>query len=225
MEANAHAQQHIKASRDFLMASLQNQNVAFNQEKRPVAIAIFVAMIAAASVGIADLMTLAWLSAGLMVFSRCITAKEARDSIDWQLLLVLAAAIGIGNALVDSGAIKALTDLLTAQNYDAPALWFTLLFAVTSLTSAFVTNSAAVVILFPLAQAVALQTGVDLKMMALLLLAGASASFMTPMAYQTNLLVYNAGGYRFRDYLIFGLPLTVLVGAVAVSVAVIGSGA
>lgn len=225
MEANAHAQQHIKASRDFLMASLQNQQVAFNQQKRPLAITIFVALIAAASAGLADLMTLAWLSAGLMLLSRCITAKAARDSIDWQLLLVLAAAIGMGNALVDSGAINALTDLLTAQNYNAPALWFALLFAVTALTSAFVTNSAAVVILFPLAQALALQTGVELKIMALLLLAGASASFMTPMAYQTNLLVYNAGGYRFRDYLIFGLPLTVLVGAVAVSVAVIWSGA
>ena len=209
----------INNSRDFLMATTEKRPVSQNSGKRYVAAGLFLLMMCAATVGLFDLMVLAWLCAGLMVITRCLSVGAARDSVEWEIVLVLAAAIGLGNGLVESGAIANLVSWLPVHGEMPAAAIFAALFSLAALISAFVTNSAAVVILFPIAQSLSVVAGLDLKLTTLVLLMGASASFMTPMAYQTNLMVYNAGSYRFADYLRFGAPLTVLVGLVVVGLA------
>ena len=101
---------------------------------------------------------------------------------------------------------------------DIPWLALALVFAATALFSALATNNAAAVIMFPIALSTSAGLGVSFLPFAVTIMVAASASFATPIGYQTNLMVYGAGGYRFKDYVYFGAPLTVLVGIVTVAI-------
>ncbi len=219
LEAPPEAIEALSQRSEFLMVQARESGVTPDHGRRGIALAIFAAMIATASFGTLQLLTVAWLGAGAMLLAGCVSGKTARSAIDWEILVVLAAAIGIGNALIDSGAVAGLTGLLTLAAPQPGWVVWLCLFAVTALLSAVVTNGAAVVIMFPVALSLATANGLDLELTTLVLLMAASASFMTPIAYQTNLIVYSAGGYRFVDFLRMGTPLTVLCGLLTVALA------
>jgi di/tricarboxylate transporter len=128
--------------------------------------------------------------------------------------VVIGASFGIASALHSSGAAPAVAHWLVSCAQSAPLASLATIFAVTALLSALATNNAAAVIMFPIALSTANDLGVSFVPFAVTIMMGASASFSTPIGYQTNLMVYGAGGYRFKDYLYFGLPLTFLVGLV-----------
>ncbi|MEJ2693022.1 MAG: SLC13 family permease [Candidatus Thiodiazotropha sp.] len=201
-------------SRDFYLVSSLNDARDVRHERAPLAIAILGLMVATVALGLLSMLKAAMLAAGLMIVSRCTSGRIARRSLDWQVLVVIGASFGIASALHSSGAAPAVAHWLVSCAQSEPIASLATIFAVTALLSALATNNAAAVIMFPIALSTANDLGVSFLPFAVTIMMAASASFATPIGYQTNLMVYGAGGYRFKDYLNFGLPLTLLVGLV-----------
>ena len=166
-----------------------------------------------------DKLTAVFLCATLMVFTRCTTGSTARTSINWQVLITIAAAIGVGRAMGQTGAAGAVADLFLAVV--GPLGDRLTLFCFFWLTAAFcqvVTEKGAAVLMFPIAVAVAEASGVSPEPYVITLMAAAACSFLTPVGFVTNLMVFGPGGYRYTDYLRLGLPMTLLVSSIAVAV-------
>ncbi len=206
-------------SRDFFLVSSLCEVHTVRHERAPLAMMILFAMVAVVALGWLSMLKAAMLAAGLMIITRCTTGRIARRAVDWQVLVVIAASFGIATALQTSGAASAIAQWLVSFAQNIPWLTLAAVFAATALFSALATNNAAAVIMFPIALSTAENLGVSFLPFAVTIMVAASASFSTPIGYQTNLMVYGAGGYHFKDYLYFGAPLTVLVGVVTVVIA------
>jgi di/tricarboxylate transporter len=153
-----------------------------------------------------------------MVMTGCTTGRAARRSVDWQILIVIAASFGLGSALQITGAAEHIAVSLIEFADRSPTVSLALMFVVTALLTAVATNNAAAVIMFPIAITTANNLGVSVLPFVITLMVAASASFATPIGYQTNLMVLGVGGYRFSDYLRIGVPLTLLVGLTTIVV-------
>ena len=203
-------------SRDFLLVSEVGGFHPPDHRRAPLALAIIVCMVVLASSGLLSMLEAALVAAGLMLVSGCTSAQVARQSPDWQVLVVIATSFGIGAAMQNSGAAGMLADNIIGLAGGNPWSTLALVFATTALLSAVATNNVAAVLSFPIALSAAAHMNVDIMPFAVTIMMAASASFATPIGYQTNLMVYNAGGYRFTDFMRIGLPLTLLVGMVTV---------
>ncbi|HMP78726.1 MAG TPA: SLC13 family permease [Pirellulaceae bacterium] len=181
------------------------------------AVAIFLALIVAMTFSLLAVEIIAILAAIAMVGARCISSSDARRSIDWQVLLTIAAAFGIGTALQKSGAAAAITAaLFSGIEGLGPQVALAIVFLLGTLVTALITNNAAAVLLFPFCIEIAAEYNCDAKPFIMALVLAASASFLTPIGYQTNMMVYGPGGYKFIDFLRIGIPLTILLWVVAV---------
>lgn len=203
-------------SKDFLLVS-EIQDVTIPRHDRSwVATGILGAMVLAASTGVVSMLEAALLAAGLMIATRCIKVGDARRSIDWSVLTIIGASIGIGQAMQTSGAAQVIADTWLSAAGTNPWLALAAVYILTSAFTEVITNNAAAVMVFPIAAASAESLGVSLWPFVAVIMMAASASFATPIGYQTNLMVYGPGGYRFSDYLRIGLPLNILLGIVTV---------
>jgi di/tricarboxylate transporter len=205
-------------SRDFFLVSEIDGANPPQYQKAMLAMSILAMMIVLVTTGWLSMLKASLLAAGLMIITRCTSGREARRSIDWQILIVIAASFGIGTALHDTGAAESIAISMIDLAGGNAEISLALMFAATALLSAVATNNAAAVIMFPIALTTANNLGVSLMPFVLTLMVAASASFATPIGYQTNLMVYGVGGYRFPDYLRIGIPLTLLVGLTAILV-------
>ena len=205
-------------SRDFFLVSQVEDDEPVRHDKALTAGGILLAMVLAAAGGVLSMLQAAMLAAGLMIITRCTRGRIARRAVDWQVLVVIGAAFGIGNALQSTGAAQTLAEGLLGFTGDTPQLALASIFVATAAFTAVATNNVAAVVMFPIALAAAQALQVSFMPFAIAIMVAASASFATPIGYQTNLMVYGAGGYRFSDYVRIGLPLTVLVGVVTVVV-------
>jgi di/tricarboxylate transporter len=151
------------------------------------------------------------LAAGLMILTKCCSAATARRSINWQVLIVIAAAFAMARALENSGAALAVAQTLLGLAGNNPWTALAMVYGVTMLFTNVLTNNAAAVLVFPIALQTANSLGVSPMPFMIALMMAASCGFATPIAYQTNLMVYGPGGYRFSDYLRFGGPLSLLL--------------
>ncbi len=203
-------------SRDFLLVSEVGGFHPPNHKGAPMALAIVIGMVLLASSGLLSMLEAALVAAGLMIVSGCTSGRVARQAPDWQVLVVIATAFGIGAALHKTGAAGVLANAIIDSAGGHPWVALVLVFAATALLSAVATNNVAAVLAFPIALSAADHMQVDVMPFAVTIMVAASASFATPIGYQTNLMVYNAGGYRFVDFVRIGLPLTLLVGLVTV---------
>jgi di/tricarboxylate transporter len=159
----------------------------------------------------------ATLTAVLMVVTGCISAGDARRSVDWQVLITIAAAFGVGTALQKSGAATAIAGAFVESTAAwGPVVALAAIYFVGSILTELITNNAAAVLMFPFCLETARLYEVDSRPFLIALILSASASFMTPVGYQTNMMVYGPGGYRFSDFLRIGAPLNVLLWIVAV---------
>lgn len=184
----------------------------------PVALAIFAGMVLLAALGWVPLVTAAFAAALGMVLTRCLSGREARQALDLQVLVVIAAALGIGQAVDRSGLAAALGHGLVAMTADlGPVAALAVLYLVTMALTELFTNNAAAALMLPVALAVAGELELEPRAFAITVAVAASASFLTPIGYQTNLMVMSAGGYRFRDYLKAGTPVAALVFAVGLT--------
>ncbi|NKN33674.1 SLC13 family permease [Marichromatium bheemlicum] len=202
--------------RDFLLVSQIGDSHPLEHRRAPLAIAIVLAMVAVVAFGWLSMLEAALLAAGSMILTGCTSGRIARRAPDWQVLVVIATSFGIGAALEKTGAAALLAGGLIglADGQPWPALG--LVFVATALLTSLATNNVAAVLVFPIAVETARTMGVALEPFVLTLMVAASASFATPIGYQTNLMVFNVGGYRFGDFVRIGVPLTLLVGLVTV---------
>ena len=198
--------------RDFFLVSTVAGSEPIRHDRAYLALAILVGMVAVVTLTPLTLLNAALLAAGLMVVTRCISMEEARGSIDWRVLLAIGAALGIGKALDHSGAAQGLADLLL--NLAAPLGPHGVLagiYLLAMIINMMIGNIASAVLAFPIAQVAVAEQGLSFMPFAIAIMMAASASYATPISYPTNLMVYSAGGYRFSDYVRFGLPLNLLI--------------
>lgn len=190
---------------------------AFRRRKAPLALLALLGAVVLAAVGAAPISLLALLAVALLLASRCIDPDEAWASIDGGVLALIVSMLIVGAGLQNAGAVALIVGTIAPVLAPAPPL--VALAAVYALASALTeaaTNSAVAVVLTPLAIGLAGQLGVDPRPFAVAVMIGASASFATPVGYQTNTLVYGAGNYRFVDFLRIGAPMNLIVGIAAV---------
>ena len=206
-------------SRDFLLVSEVGGFHPPNHKGAPLALAVIIGMVGLAASGLLSMLEAALVAAGLMIALGCTSGRVARQAPDWQVLVVIATSFGVGAALQKSGAAGVLADGIISLAGGNPWTTLVLVFAATALLSAVATNNVAAVLAFPIALSAAHHMNVDVMPFAITIMIAASASFATPIGYQTNLMVYNAGGYRFMDFVRIGLPLTLLVGLLTVGLA------
>lgn len=147
----------------------------------------------------------------IAVLMKIVPLNEIRKGLDFDLILLIAFGLALGKAMINSGASIYLADLfLILAPYLGSMGFLILIFAVTNLLAAYITNKAAVAILFPISVSIAMELGLNPLPFILIVSFGAAANFITPIGYQTNLMVYGPGGYSFKDYMKIGLPLTIL---------------
>jgi di/tricarboxylate transporter len=158
-------------------------------------------------------------AAVILVLSKCITASDARGSIDWKVLLTIASAFGIAKAVDNSGVASFLAEKIIASIGSFGILGLTAgIYFITNLYTEVITNNAAAALLVPIALSAARQAGIDPQPLLIAVAIAASASFATPIGYQTNLMVYGPGGYRFKDFLKIGVPMNLLIGTTAITI-------
>lgn len=150
------------------------------------------------------------IAAGLMLVTRCCSGWQARRSVDWIVLVTIAASLGLGKAMETSGAADAIGSLITGIAGSNPFIAIVLIYLLTTLLTELVTNNAAAVLMFFVAQSASVELGVQFEPFVFAIMMAASASFSSPLGYQTNLMVMGPGGYRFTDYVRVGLPLNVI---------------
>ena len=186
---------------------------------------IAVAMIAVYTSGWVELIVAAVFAAAIMIACGALSEQEARDAVKWDVIVTIAAAFGMSRALQNSGVAGTVAATLVRVAEISSTGRVGLLVAVylaTFLISNVVTNNAAAALMFPIAAEAAERQGETLVGISFLVMLAASASFMSPFGYQTNLMVYGPGGYVFKDFLRFGVPMQVV--QLVVSVAVIALG-
>lgn len=208
-----------KDSHDFYLVSGVENSTPRRFEKAPWAFAILGGMVLVAALGWMTMLQAALLAAGAMLMLRCCTMTQARRSVEWNVLIVIAAALGLGVALENTGAASAIAGLMLGVVKEQPHFALAMVYLVTTLFTEIITNNAAAVLVFPIAMSLAEGLGVSSMPFVTSIMVAASASFATPIGYQTNLMVYGPGGYRFTDYLRIGIPLNILFGAVTIVLA------
>ncbi|MEF8834160.1 MAG: SLC13 family permease [Halofilum sp. (in: g-proteobacteria)] len=203
-------------SRDFLLVSELADSSPPEHERAPIALGLLLAMVAIAALGWLSMLEAAMLAAAGMLITRCTSAERAHESIDWSVLLVIGAAFGVGAALEKTGVAGATAHTLIDLAGSTPWINLAAIYLATALFTALITNNAAAVLMFPIAFAVAGDLGVDPMPFVVAVMIAASASFATPIGYQTNLMVLGPGGYHAADFLKIGLPMTLITGVLAV---------
>jgi di/tricarboxylate transporter len=219
LEAHESFVSRQRNTRSFFLVSQVDQSAPPRHEKALLAMAILGLMVVVATAGWMSILNAAALAAALLLVTRCITGTEARRSIDWQVLLVIVAAFGIGRALQVTGASELIAGGLIGLAGDHPWLVLAVVYGVTSLFTSFITNNAAAILVFPIAMATADRLDVSYMPFIMTIMMAASASFATPIGYQTNLMVYGPGGYRFSDFIRIGVPLNLLMWGITVALA------
>jgi di/tricarboxylate transporter len=204
----------FRNSRDFLLVSKLADSDKTDEKKAMVAISIFIAMIVVTSFSLLTILESSLLAAGALIATRCISFEDAGKSIDYSVLVVIACAFSLGAAVEHVGLAGLISDSLI-KIVDTPILALIAVYLTTALLTELMTNNAAAIIMLPIAITVSEKLGVNYQAFAVVVMIAASASFMTPTGYQTNLMVMGPGGYRFSDYFKVGAPLSVLVAVMA----------
>jgi di/tricarboxylate transporter len=220
LEAHPGFGDRFMTSGDFYLVNERITPAALRHERAWVALAVLALLIAILSFGVLDPMTGSMLAAGLMVLTRCCTGPQARRGVDFQILVVIGAAFGIGAAMTKTGLATDIAHTITqAVSVIGPWGLLASIYVLTSIFTATMTNNAAAVLMFPIALAVAAEQSLNPMPFIVAITVAASCEFSTPIGYQTNLMVMGPGGYKWTDYTRFGLPLTILCGIVCVVLA------
>lgn len=188
---------------------------AFRRDKAPIAIGTLFGIVILAALNVAPILLLAMLGVTLVLMTGCIDAEEAFAQIDGRLLALIFAMLAVGAALDSSGAVTLIADALAPFMLFLPPFVVVLaVYALATTLTELVSNNAVAVVMTPVAIGLATALGVDPRPLVVAVMVAASASFATPIGYQTNTLVYGPGGYKFTDFLKFGVPLNITLAPV-----------
>ncbi|MBS8240729.1 SLC13 family permease [Marinobacter lipolyticus] len=218
LEASHEFAEQYRFRRDFLLVSALNDSTPPDFHKAPRALGILLLMVIASASGLLSILEAAFLAAGAMLVAGCLTASRARRSLDLPVLVVIAASFALGSAMTETGAAQWVAQSLMGLGEFSPWVMLALIYLLTAAFTEVITNNAAAVLMFPIALATSDQLGVSVLPFAVTVMIAASASFITPLGYQTNLMVYGPGRYRFTDYVRIGVPLSLLVAVVAIGI-------
>ncbi len=196
--------------RDFLLVSQLQDSRPPHFRRAPLALGILILMLVAATTEIVSIMEAAFIAGGVMVATGCLTFNTARDSIEYGIIVAVAASFALGAALTESGAADMLGRSLASFSGSEPYIALAALYIVTVALTEIASNNACGVVMFPIAISLAEHCNASPYPFVVAVMVGASAGFLTPIGYQTNLMVYGPGGYRISDFVRFGAPLTVL---------------
>jgi di/tricarboxylate transporter len=182
-----------------------------------IAFVLFILLIVLMTTDVVNILVAGTLIAVAMVAMGCISSGDARRSIEWQVLVTIGASFGVGKALENSGAALSIaTGVVNLTEAWGPIAALGAMYILGSLVTELITNNAAAVLLFPFCLKVAELYHADSRPFMMALVLSASASFMTPIGYQTNMMVYGPGGYRFSDFIKIGAPLHIVLATVAI---------
>ncbi len=208
--ANEHQAEHLRKNDDLLIIS-QTERSPFNYSKIIPVLVISAAVVMTAATGLAPIALSALVGVVMLIVFRCLRMDEVYKAIDWKVIFMLAGVLSMGAALEKTGAAKLLADYLIVGVGDyGPHALLSVFFFITFMTTNFMSNNATAALLAPIAIVAAHEMGVSARPFLMAVAYGASLSFMTPMGYQTNTMIYGPGNYRFSDYLKVGTPLNLI---------------
>ena len=189
---------------------------AYRRSRRWIPVAVVAGIVGLSAVGVAPILALAVLGATIVLLTRSVDADEAFGFVDGRLLAMIFAMLAVGAALEASGAVEMVVDAIAPWLAGLPGPLLVLaVFALTSTLTEIVSNNAVAVVVTPVAISLAAALGVDPRPLVVAVMVGASCAFSTPIGYQTNMLVYGPGGYRFTDYVRVGIGMNVVVALVS----------
>lgn len=219
LEAPSKFVEERRNSGDFALISKLDGEGPATSAQAPVAALILLTMVVVVGFGVLTMLEAAALAAAAMLLTRCCSEETALHSIDWPLLLTIGAAFGLGEALETTGLANGVANQLLALAAGDPWVSLIIVYGTTALLTEFVTNNAAAIIVVPIALSTAERLGVNHVPFAAAVMVAASSSFATPIGYQTNLMVFGPGGYRFGDFLRLGIPLSLALWALTSTLA------
>ena len=215
LEADQQFVSRHRNRQDFYYLNALGSAQRYRSGKASIALAVLLAVVALATTGVMELVTAALLGAGVMVVAGCCTPYEARQSINWRVLIMMGAAIGFGHAMYTTGvAASAATNLINFMPPGQPIYSLAAVYVVAMVLTSIIGPVPTAGLLFPVLVASPAGPGglnCNFTPFAVTLMMTAAASFASPSAYQTNLMVANAGGYKPFDFVRIGLPLNILV--------------
>ncbi len=219
VEAGPNFLDRQRSNRHFYLVSEVTGSTPPRHDKAWIACTVLAAMVLAAALELVPMVAAALVAACAVVALRCISSTEARRAIEWESLLLIAASFGLARAMEKTGLAEAVAHSMIAAAGDQPHLALAALYVVTMLFTELMSNNAAAVLTFPIAWQTAADLGVNPMPFIMAMTVAASCGFATPMGYQTNLMIYGPGGYKFSDYMRFGGPLNLLVMAITIALA------
>ncbi|HQU43123.1 MAG TPA: SLC13 family permease, partial [Pirellulales bacterium] len=219
LEAHPAFADQQRNNRDFFLVSRLEDSQPPRHERALVAAAILIGMVLLAGLTSLGMFKASLLAGGLMLATRCCSVSLARRSIDWEVLLAIAASFAIGAALEKTKAAEMIAHQMIGLAQGNPWASLAIVYLATLLATELITNNAAAALMFPMAVKTAEGLQVNWMPFVIVVMMAASAGFATPIGYQTNLMVYGPGGYRFGDYLKVGVPLDLLIGVITVLLA------
>ena len=214
LEGTAGDIQRLSADMDMVDVSRPSDR-AYRRGHAPIVIGVMAAVVGLSALDLAPILHLALIGVALVLVTGCIDADEALENVDGRLMALIFGMLGVGAGLEHSGAVEMIVAAITPLLQGLPPYLLVLaIYGLVSILTEIVSNNAIAVIMTPIAIGLGTALGIDPRGLVVAVMFGASASFATPIGYQTNTLVYGPGGYRFTDYLRIGVPLNLVMMAV-----------
>ena len=221
LQAGPHFLRAHRNDPDFYLVGGVAQSQALRNDKMWVALVLLLGLVILMSTGSRfgiEIPVAAAAIAVLMIATQCVSPAAARQAVDWRTLLTIAFAISLGKALQVTGVASEIAGyLVTATEALGPIALLAVIYILTSMLTECVTTQGSAVLMFPIAVASAVGMDVSPRPFAFAVLFAAAASFVTPLGYQTNLMVFGPGGYKFLDYIKVGLPLNIILTLTAIA--------
>lgn len=208
-------------NKDFLLINDLDAQTP-RRERAWLSWAILVGVVTAAGLGFISMLNAALIGAGLMIITGCCSVSQAEKSLDLTVIITIAASFALGAALQKTGVAEFLASNIIDLSGGTPWLMLILTYVAVSLLTETITNNAAAVLMLPIVLEKTEKAGLNNEPFVFAIMMAASASFATPLGYQTNLMVYGPGGYRFSDFLKVGLPMNVFIGGITLTVLILG---
>jgi di/tricarboxylate transporter len=218
LEAHSTFLDQQRMSQDFYLVSGIPNTEPIRHDKAPLAIAVLVIMVTLASFSGFGMLKAAILASIIMLITKCCSPQQAMGNIEWSVLVVIGSALGLGEALQSTGGAEAIASTFIGFTGNNPWLALVVVYGITSFLTEIITNNAAAAIMFSIALSLSKNLDVNFMPFVIAIMIGASASFATPIGYQTNMMVYGPGSYKFTDFFRAGIPLNLLFWLIAVSI-------
>lgn len=224
LQTGAHFSRAHRNDPDFILVSGVEQSRPVRHDRAPIALTVLILMVTLMALSgvpenampfglrVPPVVITVFSAAMLLILTRCISASTAREAVDWETLIAIAASFGLGKALENSGAAKAIAHVVVGSaGQFGPVGVLAAVYLLTLLFTELITNNAAAAIMFPFGIAVATAMNISPRPFAVAIMFGASLAFAVPIGYQTHMMVYGPGGYRFSDFFRIGIPLNLLM--------------